>query len=108
MEFISGNKRTWNDFESQIPHDAKPIFEEFRNFCLSLGDNVAEDVRMHRIVYGKSMSFRWFADIEPEKDGVVIKIQKDRKEPPKIIQVKSNENMEHAKELIKSAYQTIH
>lgn len=108
MEFLSGNKRTWNDFESQIPLDAKPIFEEFRNFCLSLGDNVVEDVRMHRIVFGKSISFRWFADIEPEKQGVIIKIQKDRKEPPEIIQVKSINNTEQAKELIKKAYQTIH
>jgi len=108
MEFFSENKRTWNDFESQVPQNAKPIFEEFRSFCLSLGDNVVEDVRMHRIVFGKSMSFRWFADIEPEKDGVVIKIQKDRKEPTKIIQVKSSDSIEPTKELIKNAYQTIH
>lgn len=108
MEFFSGNKRTWNDFESQISSDVKPVFEEFRNFCLSLGDNVVEDVRMHRIVFGKSMSFRWFADIEPEKDGVVVKIQKDRKESPKIIQVKSNDRMEQTKELVREAYQTIH
>lgn len=108
MEFMSGNKRTWNDFESQIPLEVKPTFEEFRNFCLSLGDNVVEDVRMHRIVFGKTMSFRWFADIEPEKQGVLIKIQKDRKEPPETIQVKSTNNTEQTKELIKKAYQTIH
>ena len=108
MEFFSGNKRTWNDFESQISSDVKPVFEEFRNFCLSLGDNVVEDVRMHRIVFGKSMSFRWFADIEPEKQGILIKIQKDRKEPPEIIQIKAIDNTEQAKELIKKAYQSIH
>lgn len=108
MEFISGNKRTWNDFESQIPQSVKPTFEKIRNFCLSLGNNVVEDVRMHRIVYGKSMSFRWFTDIEPEKDGVLIKIQKSRKESPKIIQIKSINQTDQAIDLIRKAYHEIH
>ena len=27
---------------------------------------------MHRVVFCKSMTFRWFLDVEPEKDGVKI------------------------------------
>ena len=30
---------------------------------------------MHRIVFGKSMSFRWFADVAPSQDGIVIKLE---------------------------------
>ena len=71
-----GNKRTYDDFKKQIPSSTLPLFDSVRTYCLSLGDNVVEDVRMHRIVFGKSMTFRWFADIEPEREGVIIKIQK--------------------------------
>ena len=108
MEFISGNKRTWNDFKRQVPESIKPTFEQMRDFCLGLGENVVEDVRMHRIVFGKSMTFRWFADIEPENDGIIIKIQKNRKEQPKTIHIKSEDDMQESKELIKQAYDTIH
>ncbi|MDX1596433.1 MAG: DUF5655 domain-containing protein [Nitrosopumilaceae archaeon] len=108
MEFISGNKRTWNDFQRQIPEPVRPMFEDIREFCMNLGENVVEDVRMHRIVFGKSMTFRWFADIEPDKDGIIIKIQKDRKEQPKIIQVKSKDDISESNKLIKEAYEKIH
>ena len=66
-----------------------PLFDSIREFCFSLGDNVVEDVRMHRVVFCKSMTFRWFVDVEPEKEGVIIKIQKSRKEPIEIIQIKN-------------------
>lgn len=108
MEFLSGNKRTWNDFESQVPQQTKPLFEDFRNYCLSLGDNVVEDVRMHRIVFGKSLTFRWFADIEPQNDAILLKIQRNRKEQPANIQVKPHDDTNHAKQLIKEAYHKIH
>jgi hypothetical protein len=73
-----------------------------------LGDKVVEDIRMHRIVFGKSMTFRWFADVAPEKDSVVIKIQKDRKEPANIISVNVNQDLSSLKSLLKEAYDTIH
>lgn len=57
------------------------MFDSLRAYCISLGANVVEDVRAHRIVYGKSLSFRWFADLEPNGDSIIVKIQKDRKEP---------------------------
>nr|MDW7641119.1 hypothetical protein [Nitrosarchaeum sp.] len=69
-----GNKRDYNDFKKQIPYMVQPLFNLIREFCLSLGVNVVEDIRMHRVVFGKSMTFRWFVDVEPEKEGVIIKI----------------------------------
>ncbi|NDF48182.1 MAG: hypothetical protein EB158_08450 [Nitrosopumilaceae archaeon] len=62
-----GPKRTYEDFKKQIPVSVLPLFDSLRKHCLSLGANVVEDVRAHRIVFGKSLSFRWFADIKSEQ-----------------------------------------
>ena len=74
----------------------------------SLGDNVVEDVRMHKVVFCKSMTFRWFADVEPEKEGVIIKIQRNRKEPIEIIQIKNNQKVLEFSQIIKDAFEKIH
>ena len=103
-----GNKRTFNDFKKQIPDSVLPLFQEFREFCFSLGGNVVEDVRMHRIVFGKSMTFRWFADIAPENDGIILKIQKSRNESKQIIKIKDDQKLSEFSELIKEAYEKIH
>jgi len=68
---------------------------------------VVEDVRMHRIVFGKSMTFRWFADVEPQEDGIMIKIQKSRKETPQIIHIKLEQEVTELEEILKEAYETI-
>ncbi|MBI5697355.1 MAG: hypothetical protein HZC29_02410, partial [Thaumarchaeota archaeon] len=73
----------------------------------SLGSNVVEDVRAHRIVFGKSLSFRWFADLEPEGDSIIVKIQRDRKEPVKIIVVKNEQDLDDIKKSISDASSTI-
>ena len=105
---ISGNKRTYDDFKKQLTPQIKPLFDELRNYCFSLGENVVEDVRMHRIVFGKSLTFRFFADIEPQRDSVMIKIRRDRKEPLREIEIKLNENLEQIKNLLLDAYSNIH
>ncbi len=105
---ISGNTRTYDDFKKQLTSQIKPLFDELRNYCLSLGKNVVEDVRMHRIVFGKSMAFRFFADIEPQRDSVLIKIRKDRKEPLREMEMRPNENLDQVKSLLSDAYFNIH
>ena len=102
-----GNKRTYDDFKKQIPNPVLPLFDSIREFCFSLGENVVEDIRMHRVVFGKSMTFRWFVDVEPEREGIIIKIQKSRKEVPQILQIKIGQNITELKEIIKDAFQTI-
>ena len=103
-----GNRRNFDDFKKQIPDPVLPIFNSIREFCFSLGDNVIEDVRMHRVVFCKSMTFRWFADVEPEKGGVIIKIQKNRKEEIQIIKIKKDQNTLELNQIIKEAFETIH
>ena len=107
-DLISGQGRTYDDFQRHLANDVKPLFDELRDYCFSLGKNVIEDVRMHRIVFCKSMTFRYFADIEPQRDSVIIKIRRDRKEPIKEIKVKPNENLDEVKKLIFDAYTNIH
>ena len=102
-----GNKRNYEDFKKQIPILVLPLFNSIREFCFSLGENVVEDVRMHRVVFCKSITFRWFADIEPEEEGVIIKIQKNRKEPVEIFKIKKNQNISEFNQVIRDAYEEI-
>ena len=102
-----GNKRNYDDFKKQIPSTVQPLFDSVREFCLSLGESVVEDIRMHRVVFGKSITFRWFADVEPEREGIIIKIQKSRKEHPQILQIKIGQEITELKEIIKNAFETI-
>ena len=103
-----GNGRTYEDFHKQIPEHVKPKFDELRVFCLNLGDKSIEDIRMHRIVFCKSMTFRWFTDLEPTQNSILIKIQKSRKIPITTLEVFSYDNLEEIKTSIKDAYTSIH
>ncbi len=108
MDLISfGNKRTYEDFKKQIPIPVQPLLDSIREVCLSLGKNVVEDVRMHRIVFGKSMTFRWFADVEPQEDGIMLKIQKSHKATPQIIHIKLEREVTELEEILKEAYERI-
>ena len=53
------------------------------------------------------MTFRWFADVEPEIEGIIIKIQKNRKDVPQILQIKIGQDITELKEIIKDAFETI-
>jgi hypothetical protein len=105
---VSGNKRTYYEFRSSIPSNVVPLFDELRSYCVTLGKNVVEDVRMHRVVFSKSIKFRSFADIEPQRDYVILKIKKDRREPEKEIQVKLNDSLDEVKKMLADAYTSIH
>ena len=107
-DLISGQRRTYEDFQRQLSDDVKPLFNELRDYCFSLGKNVIEEVRMHRIVFCKSMTFRYFVDVEPQRDSIIIKIRRDGKESLEEIKVKLHENLDEVKKLIFDAYTNIH
>ncbi len=109
MDLISSdNKRNYEDFEKQIAPLVKPNFDSLREYCLSLGKNVIEDIRMHRVVFCKSMTFRFFADMEPKRNSILIKIRSDRKEPQKEVVIKPGQNLDEMKNLLLDAYNAIH
>ena len=103
-----GKKRSYEDFKKQIPNQVLPLFDSIREFCFSLGDKVIEDIRMHRVVFCKSMTFRWFVDVEPENEGVIIKIQKSRKDPIEIIRINKEQEISEFRQSIKDAFESIH
>ncbi len=105
---IAGKKRTYEEFRTTLPSNVVTLFDDLRSYCFTLGKNVVEDIRMHRIVFSKSMTFRNFADIEPQRDSLVLKIKRDRKEPEKEIQIKLNDNLDEIKKLLLDAYTNIH
>jgi predicted transport protein len=104
----SGRARSYDDFKKQVSPLMKSTFDSLREYCLSLGKNVVEDVRMHRVVFCKSMTFRFFADMEPQRDSILIKIRRDRKELQKEIEIKADQNLDEIKNLLLDAYNTIH
>ena len=105
---ISGKKRTYEEFRTNLPSNVATLFDDLHSYCFTLGKNVVEDIRMHRIVFSKSITFRNFADIEPQRDSIVLKIKRDRKEPEKEIQIKLNDNLDEIKKLLLDAYTNIH
>ena len=107
-KLISSGQKNYEDFKKKLTSSVIPLLDIIRSYCLSLGTDVIEDVRMHRIVFCKSFSFRFFADIEPQNDSLIIKIYFGRKKPQKIIKLKANENMDEAKNLLYEAYNSIH
>ena len=63
---------------------------------------------MHRIVFCKSMVFRWFADLEPRENSILIKIQKNRKTPITSLEIYQDDDIKEIKIMIKDAYDSIH
>ncbi len=101
---FSAGGRSYEEFRNSIPEGTRPLYDAVRAYCLDLADNVVEDVRMHRIVFGKSIALRWFADVAPEDDHVVIKIQRGRREPFDTVTVSSMDDLESTKPLLRGAF----
>ena len=105
--FSNGMNRSYDDFMKDANSKVQPLMNSLREFCLSLGSNVVEDVRMHRVVFCKSFAFRWFVDAEPQNDSVLLKIQKNRKET-QTIQLGLDQDLDKTHTLIREAYNSIH
>ncbi|MDC0186923.1 hypothetical protein OAJ08_01910 [Candidatus Nitrosopelagicus sp.] len=102
-----GTGRTYADFQRQIPEPVKPLFDKLRTYCMSLDEKVIEDVRMHRVVFCKTMTFRWFADMEPTQYSIIIKIQKERKAQPIILEITPEQELTKIEATLKDAFTAI-
>jgi hypothetical protein len=86
----------------------KPIMVDLRKFVISLGSNVIEEVRPHRIVYSKTLNFRIFLDIEPtDGESLKLSVRYGRGIPPLSLKVMTVEDSAGAKEQITEAYNKI-
>jgi hypothetical protein len=54
------------------------------------------------------MTFRYFADMEPQQESILIKIRRNRKEPQREMQIKPNQDLSEIKSILLDAYNTIH
>lgn len=92
---------------SGLEEQAKALLLELRNFVKSLGNNVIEEIRPHRVVYAKSLTFRTFLDVQPRYDCLIISIRKGRSEPPIAHTARSTKELEGLKNEIAETYNTI-
>ena len=97
-------------FESHLAmlqEPAKTIMIDLRAFVRSLGANVIEEVRPHRVVYAKTMNFRTFLDIAPSGDSLVLSIKQSRTLPAETATIKTAQDAEIVKKKIADAFQKI-
>ena len=99
--------RSYDDFMKEADPKVQPLMDSLRKFCFSLGSNVVEDIRMHRVVFCKSFAFRWFVDVEPQSDSVLLKIQKSRRET-QTVELGLDQDLDKTQDLIREAYNSIH
>lgn len=98
------------DFESHLARvegEMKKVLIDVRKFVESFGNDIIEEVRPHRIVYAKSLTFRTFLDIKPEIQYLIISIKKGRTLPVITHTIKNVQEFESIKSQIKEAYTTI-
>lgn len=99
--------RPYEHLREDAPAEARDMLDRIREFCLGLGDTVVEDVRAHRMVYGKSMIYRWFADIEPQESHLVVKTQRSRREGPCHITIQYDGDAAPAMNQIREAFEAV-
>jgi hypothetical protein len=92
---------------ASLQEPAKSIMADLRRFALALGQSVIEEVRPHRVVYAKTLTFRTFLDVEPAVDHLVIEIRSGRQASPERVMIKTQEEAERAKKAIAEAYEKI-
>ena len=90
-----------------LDQETKTLLIYLREFVKLCGSNVIEEIRPHRIVYAKSLTFRYFLDIQPRKESLIISIRKSRKEPVIEHIVKNMQEVEKIKLEISQAYTKI-
>ncbi|HJU78922.1 MAG TPA: hypothetical protein VJ599_05090 [Nitrososphaeraceae archaeon] len=98
---------TFESHLSGLQEITRGLLLDLRAFIKSLGDNVIEEPRPHRIAYAKSLNFRVFTDVQSKEDSLIISIRKGRTDPPVTCVVKNPTELELAKNEISKAYNNI-
>ena len=90
-----------------LEEQTRQLLLSLRTFIKSLGDNVIEETRPHRIAYAKTLNFRTFVDIQPRTDSLVISIKKGRNESTITEVINSTSKLDVIQNQISDAYRTI-
>ena len=97
-------------FESLIAttdNHVQGIAHDLRNFTLSLGPQVIEEIRAHRAAYAKTMNFRVFLELVPTPNSVNLVVRFGRLRPPLELHVTSAEELTAAKREIALGFEKI-
>ena len=87
--------------------ETKTMLINIREFVFTLGDKVIEEIRPHRIVYAKSLTFRYFLDIYPRTKDLVVSVRRNRKESAKEYIIHNSDELQSIKSQITLAYEEI-
>ncbi len=99
---------TFENHLEKLKEPVKPIMVDLRKFVISLGSNVIEEIRPHRIVYSKTLNFRIFLEVEPtDEESLKLSIRYGRSTPPSSLMVTTLEDAASAKKQIAEAYHKI-
>ena len=90
-----------------LEEQTRQLLLTLRTFIKSLGDNVIEETRPHRIAYAKSLNFRVFADVQPKEDCLIVSIRRGRIDPLVTCMVKNPSELEATKNRLSEAYSMI-
>ena len=90
-----------------LQEKTRGLLLDLRAFMKSLGDNVIEEPRPHRIAYSKSLNFRVFADVQPKEDCLIVSIRRGRTDPLVTCMVENPSELEATKNQISQAYSMI-
>jgi len=104
---MSGSPIPFETHLDKLREPVRSIMIDLRGYVKSLGTNVIEEVRPHRVVYAKTMNFRTFLDVEPAGDSLMLSIRYGRAAPPITATVRSAEDAEDVKKQIIEAYEKI-
>ena len=107
---LYSDKTDGKSFESHLSsleQEPRLLLLELRDFVKSLGSNVIEEIRPHRIVYAKSLTFRTFLDIQPRNNTLVVSLRKSRTEPVLTKTIDSSVQLNDFKNQIEDAYVSI-
>ena len=95
----------YHALRESAPPEARETMDELRGYCVSLGGT--EDVRSHRVVYGRGMIYRWFADIKPGRHCTVLKTTTGWRKPIRSTLVPHGGDTSHAKAMIREAFEAV-
>ena len=90
-----------------LEEQTRQLLLSLRTFIKSLGDNVIEETRPHRIAYAKTLNFRTFVDIQPRNNSLVISIKKGRNKSTITEEINSTSKLDVIQNQIVDAYRTI-
>ena len=108
--------RTYDDFKEQLTPTVKPLFDSLRDYCLSLGENVVEDVNTNDVCFHTTTNPDNFACFTPQKESIEVNIQTNSWSG--MFEISSIEsysgiihtevNLDELKKILRDAYDVIH